>query len=194
MEFIETYLKGSYIIKIERSEDVRGFFVRTFDIKVFKDHGMYFDIVQTSLSYNKNKGTIRGIHYQEKPYQESKLVQCIRGSIYDVIIDLREDSQTKGKWISVILSEEDYNILYIPKGFAHGFQTLEDNTLILYYMDEFYHPECANTIYYKSPEFNIKWICDNPIMSNKDISIDEKLKNCIRFHKGDKDICASKIG
>lgn len=198
MILTETILKGSYIIKIERHEDIRGFFTRTFDINIFKDHKIDFNIVQTSLSYNKYKGTIRGIHYQDKPYQEAKFVQCIRGSIYDVILDLREYSPTKGKWLSVELSEKDYNILYIPKGFAHGFQTIDDDTLILYYVDEFYHPECTKSIYYKSSEFDIKWVYDNPIISDKDNSADSsfdiQLKNCNRLHKGDEYICSSKKG
>lgn len=174
MEFKKISLDGSYIIEFEKKEDSRGFFVRTFDINEFKRHGINFNIVQTNISYNKSKNTIRGMHYQEKPYQEAKFVQCIRGSIYDVIIDLRDNSPTKNKWISVELSDKDYNALYIPKGFAHGFQTLENDTLILYYVDEFYHPEYSMTINYKSPEYKIRWIFDNPIISDKDEKADEK--------------------
>lgn len=172
MKFIETSLEGSYIIELDKKEDNRGFFARIFDIKEFKDHtGFKFDIVQTSISYNKKKGTIRGMHYQEEPCQESKFVQCVRGSIYDVIIDLRDDSPTKNKWISIKLSDRDYNAIYVPRGFAHGFQTLENDTLILYYIDQFYHPEYAKTIYYKSAIYNIKWIYDDCIISAKDENV-----------------------
>ncbi len=168
MKFIETLLKGSYIIKLEPNEDFRGFFARIFDINNFRQHGIEFNIVQSSISYNKKKTTIRGMHYQDKPYEEEKLVQCIKGSIYDVIIDLRNNSPTYEKWVHIELSDKNYDILYVPKGFAHGFQTLEDDTLVLYHMCEFYKPEYAKTIYYKSPKFNIVWPFDNSIMSNKD--------------------------
>lgn len=168
MKFIDTYLKGSYIIKIEPNKDFRGFFARTFDIEDFRQHGINLNIVQTSISYNKKKATIRGIHYQDKPYEEDKLVQCIKGSIYDVIIDLRDDSLTYGKWVHTELSDKNYNLLYVPKGLAHGFQTLEDDTMIIYYIGEFYKPEYSKTIYYKSSRFNITWPLDNPIISIKD--------------------------
>lgn len=171
MKFIETFLEGSYIIELDKNEDIRGFFARTFDINEFKNHtGFKFDIVQTSISCNKKKGTIRGMHYQEKPYQETKFVQCIKGSIYDVIIDLRNNSPTKNRWVSIELSDKDYNVLYIPKGFAHGFQTLEDDTLILYYIDEFYHPEFSKVISHKSSKFNIEWKLPVTSISEKDMS------------------------
>ncbi len=174
MKFIETKLKGSYIIKIDPKEDFRGFFARAFDIEEFKKLDIDFNIVQTSLSYNKKKTTIRGMHYQDKPYEEGKLVQCIKGSIYDVIIDLRKGSPTYEKWVYNELSDKNYNMLYVPKGFAHGFQTLEDDTLILYYMCEFYKPEYAKTVHYKSPRFNIIWPFEDNIISDKD-----KMEICI---------------
>lgn len=169
MIFKQLSLEGCYIIEPEKKEDIRGFFARTFDISKFRRCNIDFNIVQTSISYNKKKGTIRGMHYQEKPYEENRLVQCIKGSVYDVVIDLRDGSLTEGKWISTELSDKNYDMLYIPKGFAHGFQTLEDDTIILYYMDEFYYSEYSKIIHYKSPEFNIKWMFnDSIIISDKD--------------------------
>lgn len=165
MIFKNTPFKGSYIIELEKKNDNRGFFVRTFDLNEFKKNDIDFDIVQASVSYNKKKGIIRGIHYQD-PYPENKLVQCITGSIWDVIIDIREDSDTYKKWFGIEL--DNNTMLYIPKGFAHGFQTLEDDTLILYYIGEYYHPECGKTIHWNSPEYDIKWKMKPSIISNKD--------------------------
>jgi len=170
MKFIETKLKGAYIIEIEPIEDERGFFARTFCIEEFKKNGINFSIVQCNISFNKKKGILRGMHYQVAPYQEAKIVSCTSGAIYDVIIDLRKKSLTYCQWFAVELSAEAYKMLYIPEGFAHGFQTLEDNTAVFYQMSEFYHPECARGVRWNDPVFGIKWPLLVKIISKKDLS------------------------
>ena len=168
MIFKETKIKGPYIISLDKHEDERGFFARSFCQKEFKEHGTDFNVAQCNISYNKEKGTLRGMHYQSAPFGEAKLIGCIRGRIYDVIIDLRKDSDTYCKWISAELSEENHNILYVPKGFAHGFQTLEDNTTVFYQMSDFFHPECAKGIRWDDPLFSIDWPLKDKIISEKD--------------------------
>lgn len=170
MRFVETPLKETYIIQLEKHEDIRGFFARTFDINDFKEHNIDFNIVQTGISYNKKKGTLRGMHYQDIPYPEEKIVQCIKGSIYDVVLDLRSYSDTFGKWFVFNLSDLNNLILYIPIGIAHGYQTLEDNTTVLYFMNEEYHPECAKTILWNDPKYSIEWKLIPSIMSDRDSS------------------------
>ena len=170
MKFIETKLKGAYIIEIEPIEDERGFFARSFCQKEFEEHGLNPRIIQCNISFNKKKGTIRGMHYQVAPYQEAKIVSCTNGAIYDVIIDLRKKSLTYCQWFAVELSAEAYKMLYIPEGFAHGFQTLEDNTAVFYQMSEFYHPECARGVRWNDPAFGIKWPLSVKIKSKKDLS------------------------
>lgn len=171
MIFVDTPLKGAYIIQLEKSEDIRGFFARTFDIKEFKEHDIDFNIVQTSISYNKKKGTLRGMHYQLPPYEEAKIVQCLKGSIFDVIIDIRPTSPTYYKWFGIILNDHSHDIIYIPKGFAHGYQTLKNDTLILYYMDQYYAPEYSRTIFYNDKKININWIYQSQIISEKDLNV-----------------------
>lgn len=168
MKFIETKLKGAFIIEPERLEDERGFFARTFCQKEFEEHGLKFQFVQCNISFNKRKGTLRGMHYQAAPYEEVKLVRCTRGATYDVIIDLRRDSSTFKKWFAVELTEENHKMLYVPEGLAHGFQTLMDNTEVFYMMSEFYHPEYTRGVRWNDPVFGIKWPADNRIISTKD--------------------------
>lgn len=188
MIFKETKLKGAYIIELERLDDERGFFARSFCIDEFKKNGIDFNIVQCNISYNKKKGTLRGMHYQIEPHQEAKLVSCIKGAIYDVIIDLRKDSPTYCQWFATELygynfssthkpinslthqpiNSSTHQLLYVPEGFAHGFQTLEDNTVVFYQMSEFYHPECARGVRWDEPVFKIKWPIPKPIMSERD--------------------------
>jgi dTDP-4-dehydrorhamnose 3,5-epimerase len=168
MIFQEVKLKGAYIIEPERLEDERGFFARTFCQKEFEKHGLNPCIVQSSISFNKKNATLRGMHYQAAPYEEVKLVSCVRGSIYDVIVDLRPHSSTYIQWFAVELSGLNHKTLYIPKGFAHGFQTLADDTVVLYQMSEFYHPESAHGIRWNDSVFNIDWPISPCILSNKD--------------------------
>lgn len=168
MLFKETELKGSYIIYPDKYEDIRGFFMRTFCKNKFKSHNIDFNIVQTNMSFSHKKGTLRGMHYQDKPYEEAKIVQCIKGSMYDVIIDLREYSQTKDRWTSVELSDKDNTMLYIPKGFANGFQTLEDNTTIIYYNDQYFNHQSSKIILFNDPKYKIKWKFEPTVISEKD--------------------------
>ncbi len=169
MNFIATKLKWAFIIELEPIRDERGFFTRTFCKKEFEKHGLNFSIMQSSVSYNEKKGILRGMHYQKKPREEAKLVCCIKGSIYDVIIDLRPDSHTYCKWVSVELSDKDYKMLYIPEGFAHGYQVLENDTVVSYHMSEYYHPESSAGLRWNDPLFSIKWPDVNNItISNKD--------------------------
>jgi dTDP-4-dehydrorhamnose 3,5-epimerase len=124
--------------------------------------------VQCSISFNGKKGTLRGLHYQAAPFEEAKLVRCTRGAIYDVAVDLRSESPTRGKWVGVELSAEARTMLYVPEGIAHGFQTLVDDTEVMYQMSEFYHPECARGVAWNDPAFGIRWPLPDPVMSDDD--------------------------
>jgi len=168
MIFCETKLKGAFFIEIEPIEDERGFFARSFCVREFSGRGLNPRIVQTNISFNKKKGTIRGMHYQAAPHAEAKVVLCLKGAIYDVIIDLRPESLTYKQWISEELSAENHKMLYIPEGFAHGFQTLEDNNEVFYLMSEFYHPESARGVRFDDPIFGIKWPLEHSTVSEKD--------------------------
>ena len=168
MIFTETQLKGAYLIEPERLKDERGFFARSFCCKEFKEHRLDLQVVQCNISYNTFKGTLRGMHYQVAPKAEAKLVCCTRGAIHDVIIDLRPDSVTRYQWISIKLSADNLRMLYIPKEFAHGFQTLEDNTEIFYMMSEFYSPDHARGLRWDDPVFGIEWPLKEKIISDKD--------------------------
>ncbi|SHF43000.1 dTDP-4-dehydrorhamnose 3,5-epimerase [Mariniphaga anaerophila] len=170
MIFEETKLKGAYIIKIEKLEDERGFFGRSWCAKEMKKHGLNAGISQANVSFNKLKGTLRGMHFQKAPHQEAKLVRCSRGSIFDVIIDLRKNSPTFKQWIGVELTQDNYKMLYVPEDFAHGFITLEDNCEISYQMSEFYVPGAGETIRWNDPLFNIQWPLTPTVMSEKDKS------------------------
>jgi dTDP-4-dehydrorhamnose 3,5-epimerase len=170
MIFSETKLKGAYLIDPEKIEDERGFFARTFCCNEFKAKRLHPCFVQCNISFNALKGTIRGMHFQRPPHEEAKLVRCIKGEIFDVIIDIRSQSATYGKWISVRLSESNYRMLYIPKGCAHGFQTLTDNTEIFYQMSKSYHPESEGGIRPDDPVIGILWPIQNPIVSPRDLA------------------------
>jgi len=170
MKFTETKLKGAFIIEIEKLEDERGFFGRSWCAIEMKTHGLNTNICQANVSFNKVKATLRGMHYQVAPYQEAKIVRCSRGSIYDVIIDLRKDSPTFKKWIAVELTQDNYKMIYIPEDFAHGFITLEDNTEVSYLMTEFYVPGASATIRWNDPMFNIEWPLEPTFISEKDKS------------------------
>ena len=168
MIFSETKLKGSFVIQLEKIIDERGFFARSWDEEVFKKNGCNPRLVQCNVSFNNKKGTLRGLHYQEPPHQEAKLVRCTKGRIFDVIVDLRETSSTMNQWFGVELSENNNKMLYIPEGFAHGFQTLEDDSEVFYQMSEFYFPELAKGKRWNDPSFNIAWPIKVPIISEKD--------------------------
>lgn len=173
MIFKETKLKGAYVIELEPIRDERGFFARSFCRLEFERRGLNPRIVQCSVSFNKRRGTLRGLHYQAPPHAEAKLVGCAAGALYDVIVDLRRDSPTYRRWLSVELrgpssERENFRLLYVPEGFAHGYQTLEDETFVLYQMSEFHHPESARGIRWNDPAFGIEWPDIEPIMSEKD--------------------------
>ena len=168
MKFKETKLKGLYIIEPEIHFDDRGYFARIFCKQELSKTGIDFNIVQANRSLNKKQGTIRGMHFQKPPKAENKIIQCIKGKIYDVAIDLRQDSPTYGEWVAEELSEENKKMFLIPKGFAHGFQTLTDSCEILYFMSEFYSPQYESGVRWNDPFFNIKWPIKDPILSEKD--------------------------
>jgi dTDP-4-dehydrorhamnose 3,5-epimerase len=168
MIFTETRLSGAYVIDLQCIKDERGFFARTWCKEEFEKHGLNSNLVQCNLSHNVKRGTLRGMHYQAAPHEEVKLVSCISGSIYDVIVDLRDKSPTFGQWQAFELSAQNHRMLYIPEGFAHGFQTLQDNTSVFYQMSEFYHPACAKGVRWNDPIFSINWPIAEKIMSEKD--------------------------
>lgn len=170
MKFIETPLEGVYLIELEPVHDERGFFARTWCKEEFQEHGLNPNLAQCSLSFNKKKGTLRGMHYQCEPHQEAKLVRCCAGAIYDVVLDLRRGSQTFGKWFAAELSTSDQKTLYIPEGCAHGFQSLEDASTVFYQISESYHPESARGVRWNDPLFCIKWPITTPILSERDRS------------------------
>lgn len=180
MIFTETSLPGAYLVDLERREDERGFFARSFCKNEFNAMGLDDCVAQCNISFNHKKGTLRGMHYQIPPHAEAKLVRCTRGAIYDVIVDLRRDSTTFMKWYSVELAAENRAALYIPKGFAHGFQTLVDDTEVFYQMSEFYAPESARGFRWDDPQFGITWPLPVSQISEKDralqvFSIDDLL-------------------
>jgi dTDP-4-dehydrorhamnose 3,5-epimerase len=173
MKFIKTNFKDCYIVEIDKRIDDRGFFARSWDSKIFEEHNLDTEIVQCNISFNLKKNTIRGMHYQIFPYEESKLVRCTKGKIMDVIIDLRPNSITFKKWLSIELSEDNFRTLYIPKGMAHGFQTLVDNTEVFYQMTQKYVPEFGKGIRWNDPAFNIKWLNQSHIVSKQDNEYDD---------------------
>ena len=170
MKFTETKLKGSFIITPDLIEDKRGFFARTFCQHEFEEHGLNSGLVQCNISFNKKKGTLRGMHYQAKPHTEAKLVRCTAGAIYDVIIDLRPESPTFRQWLSETLSADNHRMFYIPEGFAHGFQTLTDNTELIYQHFVFHSPEHERGVRFNDPDLNIAWPLNVSVISPKDQS------------------------
>jgi dTDP-4-dehydrorhamnose 3,5-epimerase len=170
MIFRETTLKGAFVIEIEKFEDKRGFFARAWCQKEVEANGLVSRVVQTNISFNKKRGTLRGMHYQVAPYEQVKLVRCTRGVIYDVIIDLRPDSPTFRKWTGVELTAENYTMLYVPENFAHGFQTLEYNTEATYQVSQFYSPQSERGVRYDDPVFQVEWPLPVEVISEKDIA------------------------
>jgi dTDP-4-dehydrorhamnose 3,5-epimerase len=168
MLFTETKLQGAYLINLKRLEDERGFFARTFCRQEFKEYGLNIEIAQANISYNKKKGTLRGMHMQLAPFEESKLIKCNQGAIYDVIVDLRKKSKTFLQWIGAELTSENHQMIYVPEGFAHGFITLEDNTEVSYQMSQFYAPGYEKGYRWNDPVFDIEWPMEPVIMAEKD--------------------------
>jgi len=168
MIFNKIQLAGAYLVEINKIEDERGFFARSWCQREFEEQGLNSRLVQCNLSYNKKRGTLRGMHYQVQPFQEAKLVSCIQGAIYDVIIDLRPESPTFKEHLGVTLSPKDHAMLYVPEGFAHGFLTLADETIVFYQMAEFYAPEYARGIRWNDPAFGIQWPEAVQVISDRD--------------------------
>jgi len=171
VKFTETKLKGAYVIEVDKIEDERGFFARSWCQKEFTEHGLNPNLVQCNISFNLKQGTLRGMHYQAKPHEEAKLVRCVKGGIYDVIIDLRPDSPTFKDWFSVELNSENRKMIYIPEGMAHGCQTLADNTEVFYQMSEFFCSESARGVRWNDPIFGIEW----PEISQRVISEKDRI-------------------
>jgi len=157
MKFIETALSGAFIVEVNKLEDDRGFFGRAWCEKEFTDHGLDATVAQANVSYNKRRGTLRGMHFQRAPHSEVKLVRCTRGSLVDVIVDIRPESPTFRKWIAVELTADNCRMLYIPKRFAHGYQTLEDNVDLMYMVSTPYAPTHPTGVRYDDPAFGITW-------------------------------------
>ena len=168
MKFIRTSLEGAYLIGLDKYEDERGFFARIFCKSEFEEMGLSSKFIQVNNSLTRYKGTIRGMHYQLEPSAEVKIVRCIRGSLYDAIIDLRPDSSSFGEWFGSELSAENRQMMYVPKGFAHGFLTLEDNTETFYFASSSYSPDLERGIRYNDPYFGIEWPIPVTQSSQKD--------------------------
>jgi len=157
MRFVETQLPGVIVIEPERLSDERGWFARTFDREEFRARGMNHEVIQTNASFNARAGTLRGMHYQADPHGETKVVRCVRGAIFDVALDIRPDSPTRWRWHGVELSEDNARALYIPQGFAHGFQTLRENCEVHYLMGTDHVPDAARGVRWDDPAFAIRW-------------------------------------
>lgn len=170
MIFTETELPGAFLIEPERKEDMRGFFARTWCVDEFKKHGLNPQLVQCNISFNHKKGTLRGMHWQVPPHPEAKLVRCTMGALHDVIIDLRPASPTYRRHLGVELTAENRKMLFIPEGFAHGFQTLADNTEVFYQMSDFFAADCARGLRWNDPAFGIKWPPGERILNERDRS------------------------
>lgn len=168
MKFTQGELDGVWIIELEKHSDERGYFARTWCVEEFERNGLNPRLVQCNTSFSQKAGTLRGMHYQVPPHAEAKLIRCTRGAIYDVALDLRGDSPTFKRWMAVELRAEGNRMLYIPEGFAHGFQTLEDETEVFYQMSEFFHPESARGVRWDDPELAVKWPLNNVTMSERD--------------------------
>lgn len=168
MKFLETTLPGLYVVELETLQDNRGFFARSFCAREFEALGLELMVAQCNISFNEKAGTLRGLHFQAPPHEEAKLIRCTRGAIYDVAVDIRPDSATYLKWHAIELTPDNRRMLFVPRGFAHGLQSLLDNTEVSYLMSEFYHPESARGLRWNDPALAISWPLDNAIISDKD--------------------------
>ncbi len=168
MNFHKTKLPGVFKIQLERKSDERGFFARTWCRDEFAGHGLNSTLIQSSISFNARKGTLRGMHYQAAPFAETKVVRCTQGALYDVVLDLRPDSPTFKQWISAELTAANRDMLYIPEGCAHGFLTLADETEILYQMSQVYHAPSARGVRWNDPAFAIDWPAAVEVIADRD--------------------------
>jgi len=168
MEFTETALKGAFVVRLKKIEDHRGFFARGWCREEFAQHGLNPNMIQLNVGFSHKRGTLRGMHYQDKPHQEAKFVRCTRGAIYDVIVDLRLDSPTRGWWHGEELTAENGTMLYAPEGFAHGYQTLADNTDMYYMTTALYASPAARGVRYNDAAFGIQWPLSVAVISEPD--------------------------
>jgi len=168
MIFKETNLKGNFLIDLDPILDERGFFARYFCEKEFSNHGLNTKWVQINNSLSCEVGSLRGLHYQQYPHAEVKLVRCLRGAIWDVVVDLRQNSQTFGKWFGAELSDNNRTMMYVPEGFAHGFISLVPDTEIIYLVSEFYTPDSEGTLIWNDPDVDIQWPMEPKFLSDKD--------------------------
>ena len=179
MKFQEQKIKGVWVVEAEIAKDFRGELYRNYCQNEYTKMGLDASIVQTNISENCKMHTLRGLHYQVKPYEESKIVTCIKGAIYDVVVDVRSDSETYLKWVSFELTAEDRLSIYVPKGCAHGYITLKDSTTILYYMSEFYAPGSYIGFRYNDPLFRIKWPAEPAVITEKDRNFEDFTPNAV---------------
>jgi dTDP-4-dehydrorhamnose 3,5-epimerase len=178
VRFIPTSLAGAYVIEVERRMDDRGFFARYWCRQEFEAAGLNAHLEQNSVSFNRKRGTLRGMHYQQAPHEEVKTVRCTQGRIWDVILDLRPDSATFRQWFAAELTAENLKMMYVPAGLAHGFQTLTDDAEVLYQISESYHAELARGVRWDDPAFQIKWPVQNPILSQRDREFSDFSVSC----------------
>jgi len=168
MRFVETPLRGAYVIELDSIQDERGFFARSFCTREFAEHGMNACVEQCNITFNPRAGTLRGMHFQIEPHLEAKLVRCTAGAIHDVIVDLRPGSATQYRWFAAVLSAFNRRMIFVPENFAHGFQTLKDNSEVFYQMSASYHPQSVRGLRWNDPALAIDWPIDNPILSDRD--------------------------
>jgi dTDP-4-dehydrorhamnose 3,5-epimerase len=168
MIFRETKIAGAFVVESERHVDDRGSFARIWCSRELELAGFESRLAQVSLSSNRRRGTLRGMHYSVAPHAEAKVVRCVRGAVYDVLLDLRPGSATRGTWLSEVISADNGRALCVPEGVAHGFQTLEDDSDVLYAISEFYDPTLARGVRWNDPSFNIQWPDPDPILSTRD--------------------------
>jgi dTDP-4-dehydrorhamnose 3,5-epimerase len=177
MKFTPLAVEGAFLIEPEPQADPRGFFARVFCADELRAHGLEPQVLQCSVSFNERRGTLRGMHYQVAPHEETKVVRCTAGALYDVILDLRRASPTFGHWLATELSAANHAMVYVPRGCAHGFQTLVDGTEVLYQMSAAYAPECVRRVRFDDPAFGIAWPVPNPVLSAADAE-------CLSFTNG----------
>ena len=170
MNFTATKLEGVFIIDLKRFEDQRGFFATSWSRREFEARGLNSNVVQCSLSLSHRRGTVRGMHWQAAPHAQAKLVRCTRGAMHDAVIDVRPESPTFKQWVAVELTDDNHRMLFVPEGFAHGFQTLEDETEMFYQMSALYHPESEHGVKWNDPAFGLTWPLEVAVISPRDLA------------------------
>lgn len=173
MNFVNTTLTGAFLIELQPLEDERGFFARSFCVDEFKKNDLDHRVAQCNVSFNREAGTLRGMHFQAAPHEEAKLVRCTAGAVFDVIVDLREGSTTRYQWFASELTARNRRAMFVPAGFAHGFQTLEDDSEVFYQMSEFYDPSAARGVRWNDPAFAITWPEEITVISERDLAFED---------------------